>query len=108
MTQDIQKENISFQLNSNLNSNSNLIKLQNKEDTNVKIRSIKNNRPSIDLEGVELHLTPPIIVGGTDGSGTRGVVALLLSSGVSMLSDGEGGDGGCQYDVHGKELHHQG
>jgi len=42
-----------------------------------------------------LHLLPPVIVGGTDGSGTRGAVALLLSGGVLMLSD-EGSDGGCQ------------
>eukprot|EP00614_Pseudopedinella_elastica_P010360 CAMPEP_0172602586 /NCGR_PEP_ID=MMETSP1068-20121228/22763_1 /TAXON_ID=35684 /ORGANISM="Pseudopedinella elastica, Strain CCMP716" /LENGTH=541 /DNA_ID=CAMNT_0013403997 /DNA_START=234 /DNA_END=1859 /DNA_ORIENTATION=- len=54
-----------------------------------------------------IERTPPVIVGGTDGSGTRGVVSLLLSLGVLMLTD-EGGDGGCQYDVHGKELHPSG
>ena len=42
---------------------------------------------------VNLHLEkplwerPPVIVGGTDGSGTRGCVTLLLSQGVLMLSD---------------------
>ena len=45
-----------------------------------------------------------MIVGGTDGSGTRGAVTFLLSSGVLMLNDA-GGAGDCQYDVHGKELH---
>jgi len=68
----------------------------------------QSQRPTVELDGVPLHLTPPLIVGGTDGSGTRGVVALLLSSGVLMLSDAGGADGGCQYDVHGKELHPQG
>lgn len=58
--------------------------------------------------GKPLAETPPVIVGGTDGSGTRGAVALLLSLGVLMLSDGGGADGGCQYDVHGKELHPSG
>ena len=48
-----------------------------------------------------------MIVGGTDGSGTRGAVTFLLSSGVLMLNDA-GGAGDCQYDVHGKELHSAG
>lgn len=70
-------------------------------------RSSSRPGPKVKKDTRPLHLQPPIIVGGTDGSGTRGCVTLLLSMNVLMLSDA-GNDGGCQYDVHGKEMHREG
>lgn len=72
----------------------------------IRQRAAKRS-PATAQQRPTLSSTPPVIVGGTDGSGTRGAVTFLLSSGVLMLSDA-GSDGGCQYDVHGKELHSAG
>lgn len=75
--------------------------------TSTRRAETKEARMSWEYQNIPIPDQPPVIVGGTDGSGTRGAVTFLLSSGVLMLNDA-GGAGDCQYDVHGKELHPSG
>lgn len=48
---------------------------------------------------VDISKDPPIIVGGTDGSGTRAVVTLFSNLNVLMVKDDA-----CTFDVHGGEM----
>jgi len=54
----------------------------------------QNKLPPRDISG-----DPPIIVGGTDGSGTRAVVTLLSNLDVLMVKDDA-----CTFDVHAGEM----
>jgi len=55
---------------------------------------VKNLLPPVDISN-----EPPIIVGGTDGSGTRAVVTLLSNLNVLMVKDDA-----CTFDVHAGEM----
>ena len=52
-----------------------------------------------EQEEVAFAASPMLMVGGTDGSGTRSVVDLLENLGVMMAVDDEG-----TMDVHGQEM----
>ncbi len=51
------------------------------------------------MQPEEVAALPPVIVGGTDGSGTRAAVVLLRMFGVTMVRDND-----CTMDVHGGEI----